>query len=1163
MEAVLSAILENGRELVYAFTPELRYVFVTESAARVFGTTPDEMIGRTWDEVVSPELTAEQKRHVARVVATRQPLREEILLPGAEGPRYFDCYFSPLLDARGEVDFIVSLGRDITDRKRVELALVEANARTVQLQALTSALSGALTRAQVIEVILRHSLPLLGASVAAAFFVDDEGRALELAGSQGVEPEELRGQAALSLLEPLPACRAFWTGQPVWLETREQLRHEFPQLVAQAERTGRQAMACLPMLVRGRAAGVLVFGFQGEHVFSEQDRASVMGLVEQSTQALERTQLHESERKARARFETLARISDALAQARLDLHSLLRAITDEIAATLGDGCTISLLSEDGEFLYQPAYRLNDPEAHALYGARITGQRFPKDEGLTGRIMKAGLPVLLPALNPEQVLQGTSLGFRELVERYPLYSLMGVPLRAEGRILGMIAAARYTPGRPYAAEDLELIEAIAQRASWAIANVRQHEALQAERRRLLRLQELTAALAATKTPEEVASVAIEHGLATLEATRGGVWLLERGGQALELASARGYSAESFERFGRMPLEGPLLTPVKEAFLRGEALFIGSEAELRQRYPELVAATSHLMPTFATACVPLIVEGRSQGLLNFVFDTPRRFTQEDQAFLGIIARLCAQALERTRLYEAEQAARAEAEAQRAYLHRLFEQLPVAVSVFSGAGLVCALSNTAAQRLLGGRLLLGRPIREAQPELEGQGLFEILERVFQTGEPYFGVEVPVRYRYGAEQEPREGFFNLVYQAQRNGRGEVEAIVTFSVEVTEQVLARRRVEEFLAMLGHELRNPLAPILTALQLMELRAGDALRKERAVIERQVRHVVRLVDDLLDVSRITRGKIELKRRPLELSEIVAKAVEMVSPLLEGRRHRLALSVPPGLIVEADEHRLAQITGNLLTNAAKYTEPGGHILVSALPSEGGVALSIRDSGVGIGPELLPRVFEPFIQSARTLDRAQGGLGLGLAIVRNLVELHGGHVRVESEGLGKGSTFTVWLPLSERGPHEAPEVGAPAALPVIAQQSSLGHILLVDDNRDAVEALAEGLEAFGYRVTVAFDGPGGLEAAARQCPDLALLDIGLPVLDGYELARRLRELPEMRMVPLVALTGYGQDTDRQRALEAGFQEHLVKPVELSRLRSLLQRLVSQGAGSAGGGA
>jgi CheY-like chemotaxis protein/two-component sensor histidine kinase len=359
----------------------------------------------------------------------------------------------------------------------------------------------------------------------------------------------------------------------------------------------------------------------------------------------------------------------------------------------------------------------------------------------------------------------------------------------------------------------------------------------------------------------------------------------------------------------------------------------------------------------------------------------------------------------------------------------------------------------------------------------------------------------------------------------------------------ASRAKDEFLAMLGHELRNPLAPILTALELMRLRCAEATSAERAVIERQVRHMVRLVDDLLDVSRITRGKVELKRQPLETADVVAKAVELVSPLLEQRAHHLSLLVPrAGLVVDGDPARLAQVFSNLLSNAAKYTERGGRIVVAAAREGSEVVVRVRDDGDGIAPELLPRVFELFTQGARPLDRAAGGLGLGLTVVRSLVALHGGTVTARSDGVGRGSEIEVRLPLgTPLPPPEIPAEPPPSPPPVRSQR-----VLVVDDNEDAGQLLAEALREIGCEAHVTHDGPSAIAAARELEPDIALLDIGLPVMDGYEVARRLRA--DSAAVRLVAITGYGQDADRRRSREAGFDRHLVKPIDLESLQRVL---------------
>jgi PAS domain S-box-containing protein len=364
---------------------------------------------------------------------------------------------------------------------------------------------------------------------------------------------------------------------------------------------------------------------------------------------------------------------------------------------------------------------------------------------------------------------------------------------------------------------------------------------------------------------------------------------------------------------------------------------------------------------------------------------------------------------------------------------------------------------------------------------------------------------------------------------------------------------DEFLAMLGHELRNPLSPIVTALQLMRLRGDNSAPKERAVIERQVKHLVRLVDDLLDVSRITRGKIELHREPIEIAEVIAKAVEMSSPLLEQRAHQLTVNVPRGrgLRVEADPARLAQVFSNLLANAAKYTDSGGRIEVAATRAGNTIRVRVSDNGAGIDARLMPHIFDLFIQAKQTLDRSQGGLGIGLTIVRNLVELHDGTVSAHSDGLGRGSEFVVELPAMDRAVSSRPAEPHPGSDPRETPQRhwrSL-RVLVVDDNEDAGMMVTEALQDMGYEARQAGDGPSALLAAAQFRPHAAVLDIGLPVMDGYELGRRLGAAHAG--IRLIALTGYGQQSDRRLSTETGFLEHLVKPLSLERLAELLDRM------------
>jgi signal transduction histidine kinase len=369
----------------------------------------------------------------------------------------------------------------------------------------------------------------------------------------------------------------------------------------------------------------------------------------------------------------------------------------------------------------------------------------------------------------------------------------------------------------------------------------------------------------------------------------------------------------------------------------------------------------------------------------------------------------------------------------------------------------------------------------------------------------------------------------------------------------ANRAKDEFLAMLGHELRNPLAPIVTSLHLMRGRADAQSRHAQAIIERQVNHLVCLVDDLLDISKITRGKIELRTERVTIADVVAKAVEMASVLIAQRRHRLLVELPDaGIEWVGDPVRLAQVVSNLLTNSARYTPNGGEVRVRVERDGDELVIAVRDNGRGIAPHMLSRVFDIFFQGGRGVDRAEGGLGIGLALVKSLVAMHGGQVAAHSEGVGRGSEFVVRLPLEPLAGIRAQAVqGASAA--VVADGAR--RVMVVDDNADAADMLGLALQSQGHDVTVVHDPLAALDTAGRFRPDVAVLDIGLPVMDGYELAAQLRE--RCGTPRLIALTGYGQESDKRRSREAGFEAHLVKPVDLDRLCELLQTPPLDGSG------
>lgn len=420
----------------------------------------------------------------------------------------------------------------------------------------------------------------------------------------------------------------------------------------------------------------------------------------------------------------------------------------------------------------------------------------------------------------------------------------------------------------------------------------------------------------------------------------------------------------------------------------------------------------------------------------------------------------------------------------------------------------------------------------------------------------------------DPGPVWIEMLGKVAADENGIPQSVQAIAMDVTERKrteealrMADRRKDEFLAMLAHELRNPLAPISTGVQLLELSYVDEprVRQISEIISRQVKHMTHLVDDLLDVSRVTRGLVTLDRRRIDLKTVVSGAVDQVRSLIEAKQHELNVRLPATpVMVHGDLTRLTQVVANLLNNAAKYTPQGGRIELLMRARDDHAQVRVRDNGIGMAPDLLPAVFELFTQGKRALDRSQGGLGLGLALVKKLVELHEGRVTAHSAGPDQGSEFLVRLPCcaseaeeEERAPEEGvPERGMPARS---AAPDRALRVMVVDDNADAADTLALLLRAKGHRVTAHYTAYAALEAARREPPQVCLLDIGLPDLNGYELARHLRSLPETAHATLIAVSGYGKGQDRQQSEAAGFAHHLVKPVEAAQLAALFSALVA----------
>ncbi|MGE0868315.1 MAG: GAF domain-containing protein [Kofleriaceae bacterium] len=724
--------------------------------------------------------------------------------------------------------------------------------------------------------------------------------------------------------------------------------------------------------------------------------------------------------------ETLHRIGVVLNR-EIELDKLVQGLTDEATALCN--------AEFGAFFYD-AGEHEDSEGYA----RFTLSGLPR-EVFASYPMPRPTKVFGPTFYGEPVVRFDDVTKDARYGKNPPYCGMpkGHPKVASylalsvvsrtGAVLGGLFFGHSKPG-VFTSRDEELMRAIAIQAAVAIENSRIYEAERKGRaaaeyaqRRTAKLNAITMSLSRGLTAEQASQTVIHETLQFIGAVAGGVLLLDPSGTKIERFISEG------ERDA--PSDGCTITdlaldddlPVCEAARTGTVVWVSGHA-LVQRYPQ-VAAKPAAVKTLGA--IPLVFEGRTLGALGFRFHTDHPLTIDDEQFMLVAARQCAQAIERARLYDAAQVARSAAEA----------------------------------------------------------------------------------------------------------------------------ANRAKDEFLAMLGHELRNPLSPIVTALELMRLRGATEGSSEHNVIERQVSHLVRLVDDLLDISRITRGKVTLELRPVVVRKVITKALEIASPLLEQRRHHVTLEWPDGdLCVEGDEVRLSQVFANLLNNAAKYTQQNGEIAIVGRRDGRDLVVIVRDNGIGIAPDLLPHVFDLFVQGYRAPDRGQGGLGIGLALVRSLVALHHGEVTAASNGLGAGSEFVVRLPLLDMTQAVASGPDAPVSAARELPHCTKRRVLIVDDNEDAAMLLAEMLEAVGHEVAVAHDGPRTLDVLRRFHPEVALLDIGLPVMDGYELAAKLQEQLGAEAPRLIAMSGYGQEHDRVRSIESGFEQHFVKPVSLDKLLLAIER-------------
>ncbi len=914
------------------------------------------------------------------------------------------------------------------------------------------------------------------------------------------------------------------------------------------------------------------------------------------------------EPRIRAFFETLSRLQ-GVANSRSGAHSLedvgrtlLREGMQSLGALAGG---VYLINDNGTHLELEASISYPADIVERYRLVPLSAQIPLTDAV-----KQLTPIVLAT---RREFEERYPAFTASAPDVALHGMACVPLEIEGRAIGALGLG-FPLDRTFEDSDRGFLRALAVQCAHVLQRARTLETAAASRAiddraaaRLAVLYAFADVLARALTREDVIPAIVDSGMAATSARSGGLWLLSEDGATVSLVRSAGPTGPQPAGFRSIPLAPAIRMPILDAIHRGTPVWLESCRQLEERYPEAFRQFSRGGES-SLACIPLFAQGACIGGLALNYGHARRFLEDEREFFQLIAWHSAPALARSRLYAAEQAARLRAEAEQRRSAFLADAGMILGSSLDYASTLGAVARAAIPSVadwcivqLEEDRVRGVPPVVAHVDPSKEAIVREASRRFRELDHDAGIEGVIRTCRsqlfarltptdpegvaGSDPWLREAarevacVSSMVVPIAARGRtigafvlassnpsrlyGEADLAMAeelgrrAGIAVDNARLYRdareadRLKDEFLAILSHELRNPLTPIITAVEMMHLRDSDAFARERGIIARNVHHVVRLVGDLLDVARITHGKITLQMARCDVARVIAKAQEMTAPLVAERRHRLSISVgEQPLSVIGDDARLAQSVANLMINAAKYTEPGGEIAVSAGIENESVVIRVRDTGAGIPVQLIGKIFDPFVQNERTLDRAQGGLGIGLTVVRSFVALHGGEVGVHSDGPGKGSEFTIRLPRAPAELAAPPALAAPVAANAERVRTSRLRVLVVDDNADVTEVMQDALGALDCVPEVAHDGASALAAAAAFQPDVAIVDIGMPGMDGYELARRLRALFAARAARIVALTGYGQEADRARAHEAGFDDHIVKPVLLTTLRELLQK-------------
>jgi PAS domain S-box-containing protein len=851
-------------------------------------------------------------------------------------------------------------------------------------------------------------------------------------------------------------------------------------------------------------------------------------------------QLVDARRREEADLAFLAQASLEFARS-IDDEETLRRIAAMAVPHFADWCAVDLLDELGR-LRRVAVAHVDPAKVEL--ARQLYRQYPpqRDAGHgLWQVLESGRPELLAEISDEMLARGAvDAQHLAILRSLGLRSYVGVPITTREGTLGVISFVSAESGRVYGPRDLDVATELASRAALAIRNATLFQQLRRSQRRQDFLLRLTDVMRAPATTTEVLQNVSEMLGRHFEADRVGYGHVDEHLDRLDFEVCWTNGRVPALR-GRFPASD-FGAQVIERLRGGRSVVIANVRSHALTRDDAAQRTSQDVDTRAILVVPLFKAGRLRTIVYLNQREQRHWTVEEVELMEEVAERTRELIERGRT---EDALRASESRWRGLFERMNEGFFVAEAIRDEAGRMVDFwflqANPAFEKLTGvpTASAIGRTVTEAIPGVP-QALIDTYARVVDTGEAAeFEVHIPALndrwYEARAMRLAPEQFSALFLDITERRRVQDE-LVQREAQLRE---ADARKNEFLATLAHELRNPLAPLRNGLMILRHADGTDASAVRAreLMERQLTHLVRLVDDLLDVARVSQGKVTLKKLPTSLQAVVETALETSRPLIDAAGHRLTLDLPAEpLLLDVDPTRIAQVLANLLNNAAKYTPAGGHVRLRARAVDAQwLRIDVEDDGLGIPADMLDRVFELFTQVGGVLERAQGGLGIGLSLARRLVELHGGRILAHSAGEGRGSTFVVELPL---GPAPvAAEVAPPQAAP--AAPLPRRRVLVVDDNVDAAESLQMLLALGGVDARLAHNGAEALAVAEAWRPDLVFLDIGLPDMSGHDVARSLRARPGGAEPVLVALTGWGSQRDQELAREAGMDLHLTKPV------------------------